>query len=153
MRMTVPAVRVDPLLRVGAVLAAAGLVDSLYLAWAKLFGGPGACAGIGDCDLVNSSRFSEVGGVPIAVLGALAYLGALAILMGEARRPDWALPARVGLFGISLAGFLYSAYLTYIEVAVLRAVCPFCVVSAVLMTGLLFVSILRLRSPLDSGRS
>ena len=43
-------------------------------------------------------------------------------------------------FGIILFGFLYSAYLTYLELFVIKAICPWCVASAILMTVLLFIS-------------
>lgn len=129
----------------GVALAAVGLIDSVYLTWLKLADATAACAGIGDCDTVNNSRFASVGGIPIAILGALSYGAILALLFVDRLRPEWRLPSRVAMFGLTLAGTLYSAYLTYVELAVLRAVCPFCVVSAVAMTLLLVISILRLR--------
>lgn len=126
-------------------LAAVGFVDSAYLTWLKLADATAACAGIGDCDLVNNSRFAAVGGVPVALLGALSYAAILGLLAAERVRPDWRMASRVTLFGLTLAGTLYSAYLTYVELAVLHAVCPFCVVSAVAMSLLFVVSVLRLR--------
>ena len=50
------------------------------------------------------------------------------------------------LFGLTLAGVLYSAYLTYIELFVISAICPFCVLSALCLVGLLYVSTIRLRN-------
>jgi len=129
-----------------AILAAIGLVDSLYLAWIKLTNNTAACAGIGDCDAVNNSRYAEVAGIPIALLGALGYMAILGALVAERRWPQAAWTLRLGIFGMALAGALYSAYLTYIELAVLDAVCPFCVVSAVCMVGILILSVLRLRA-------
>ncbi len=129
-----------------AVLAVVGLLDSLYLAWIKLTSNTAACAGIGDCDAVNSSRYAEVAGIPIGLIGVAGYLAILAALAAERRWPASAWTLRLGIFGMALAGTLYSAYLTYIEVAVLHAVCPFCVVSAVCMVGILILSVLRLRA-------
>lgn len=129
----------------GVALAAVGLIDSVYLTWLKLADATAACAGIGDCDTVNNSRFASVGGIPIALLGALSYGAILALLFIDRLRPEWRMASRVVMFGLTLAGTLYSAYLTYVELAVLRAVCPFCVVSAVAMTLLLVISVLRLR--------
>ena len=137
----------DRLQWTGIALAAIGLIDSAYLAWLKLADATAACAGIGDCESVNNSRFASVGGVPIALLGALSYGAILALLFAERARPEWRLAGRVVMFGLTLAGTLYSAYLSYVEVAVLRAVCPFCVVSAVVMALLLVISVLRLREP------
>jgi len=129
-----------------AVLALIGLLDSLYLSWIKLTNNTTACAGIGDCEAVNNSRYAEVAGIPIALIGVAGYLVILAALAAERRWPAAAWTLRLGVFGVALAGALYSAYLTYIEVAVLHAVCPFCVVSAVCMVGILILSVLRLRA-------
>src|SRR4030066_131585 len=56
------------------VLALVGLADSAYLAYVKLTNQLASCSNLGDCETVNSSRYSEIGGVPIALLGAAAYL-------------------------------------------------------------------------------
>ncbi len=50
------------------------------------------------------------------------------------------------VFGVSLIGTLYSAYLSYLEVAVLKAICPYCVASAIAVTAVLVLCVLRLRS-------
>ena len=52
--------------------------------------------------------------------------------------------AFVLIFGISLVGVLYSAYLTYIEIAVIYAICPFCVISAIVLLGIFTISTVRL---------
>jgi len=129
-----------------AVLVALGFLVSLYLTWIKLTNNTAACAGIGDCDAVNSSRYAEVAGIPIALVGMMGYLAIGCALVAELRWPqaNWSL--RLGVFGMALAGTLYSAYLTYVEVAVLHAVCPYCVISAICMVGILILSVLRLRA-------
>jgi uncharacterized membrane protein len=73
----------------------------------------------------------------------LALLAALAV---EERWQSFSDFARLAAFGVGLVGTLYSAYLTYIEVGVLRAVCPYCVVSAIAMTSILILCVLRLRA-------
>jgi uncharacterized membrane protein len=123
-----------------------GLGMSVYLTWVKLTGNTASCGTVGDCESVNNSRYAAIGGVPVALLGALSYLVLLGLLAVERRRPQSAETARLAIFGVSLIGTLYSAYLTYIEVAVLRAICPYCVVSAIAMTVVLILCVLRLRS-------
>jgi uncharacterized membrane protein len=127
------------------VLAVVGLLDALYLSYIKLASDTASCAVFGGCETVNNSRYAAFGGVPIAVLGAAGYALILVLLVLD--RPGAAAPEaiRFALFGVTLAGTLYSVYLTYIEVFVLHAVCPFCVVSAVAMTGLFILSLVRLR--------
>lgn len=122
-----------------------GLADSIYLTWLKLTGELAACGGIGDCESVNASIYSQINGIPIALMGAVAYFLILIFLFLESRDDfigDWS-PMLV--FGLSLTGTLYSIYLTYIEIAVLKAICPYCVVSAVAILIIFVISIARLR--------
>ena len=127
------------------VCAVIGLADSIYLTWLKLTGELAACGGIGDCESVNASIYSQINCIPIALLGAVAYALILLFLFLESRDDfigDWS-PTLV--FGLSLTGTLYSIYLTYIEIAVLKAICPYCVVSAVAILIIFVISIARLR--------
>jgi uncharacterized membrane protein len=135
----------------GLVLAGIGFLDSAYLTWVKLFGGTIACAGFGDCETVNNSIYSEIGGIPIAVLGAGAYLVVLLLIFMMLRRRSLSDNLSLALFGMTLVGVLYSAYLTYLELAVLHAVCPFCVASAVVMTLLWGISLILLRRSPDQN--
>ena len=131
--------------RLSIVLAMIGLLDSIYLAWIKLAGTTALCGGVGDCESVNNSIYAEINGIPIALLGAGAYLLIMALLLVEGRfglGAEWPV---MGVFGLSLIGTLYSAYLTYLEVAVLHAICPYCVVSAIAITSIFVISVVRLR--------
>ena len=117
------------------VLSFLGMLVAAYLTWIHWSGSKAFCAGIGDCLVVNTSRYAEVAGIPVALLG----FGMYATLFGLSwyrRRVDLDRAVTLGLaiFGLSLMGVLYSAYLTYIELAVLHAICPWCVISAVLIT-------------------
>ena len=100
---------------------------------------------IGDCEAVNSSKYAEIGGVPLALLGLLGYLAMLAFLILETRFPSWRDGLHLGVFGFTLAGMIYSVYLTYIEIFVLQAICPYCMVSAVVMLLLFVISKIHLR--------
>ncbi|MBM4422809.1 MAG: vitamin K epoxide reductase family protein [Chloroflexi bacterium] len=133
--------------RASAALAGLGLLVSLYLTWVKLANTSAFCGGVGDCESVNASRFSVIGGIPIALLGAGAYAAMLALHFMEGRGQFWRQWSPVGVFGLALFGTLYSAYLTYIELAVLHAVCPYCVVSAIAITLILVISVVRLWRP------
>ena len=125
--------------------AVIGLADSIYLTWLKLSGGLAACGGVGDCESVNASIYSQINGIPIAAMGATAYFLILLFLFLESRDDflgDW---SPLIVFGLSLTGTLYSIYLTYIEIAVLRAICPYCVVSAIAILFIFIISVVRLR--------
>lgn len=130
----------------GILFSVIGIAVSSYLTWIKLSGSLAACAGIGNCESVNSSRFAEIGGVPIALIGLIGYVVILMILILELRMPDRIDILRLALFGFTLTGSLYSLYLSYLEVFVLHAVCPYCVISAVAMLALFGISIARLKT-------
>ncbi len=128
-------------------VAILGLLDAAYLTIVKLTHNEAQCIpGVGDCFSVNTSRYSEIMGIPIALLGAMAYLTIILLLLLETRGGFWEENAGLAIFGISLFSVLYSAYLTYLEIYVIRAICPFCIVSAIAMVILFVLSIARLAS-------
>lgn len=134
----------DRLRWTGVVLAVLGALDSAYLTWVKVANATAFCSNVGDCDAVNASVYSEVFGIPIALFGLGAYLAIAAFLVLEDRGTmlrEW---GPLAVFGLALTGTLYSAYLTYVELFVIYAVCPYCVVSAILITGILILSVVRL---------
>jgi len=126
-------------------LAALGIAVSLYLLTVHWGWWQAVCLGVGDCESVNLSRFSELLGIPVALLGALAYIAiiAAAVLIGQKMYVD---NARIALFFIAAIGVAFSAYLTYVELFILHAVCPWCVLSAILVTVIAILSALELRA-------
>jgi uncharacterized membrane protein len=139
----VSAGRADAGLRLAAiVLALVGLGVAAYLTYIHYEGIKPVCGLGGDCEKVQTSEWSKLAGVPVAVLGLAGYVAILASLFvrGEAGLVAGAL--------FSIAGFGFSAYLTYRELHSIDAVCPWCVASAVLMTLLAIVTTVRLlRAP------
>jgi len=126
------------------VLAVIGLFDSAYLSYVKIVNSRVFCGGSNQCETVNNSPYSEIAGIPIAYLGFGAYLVIGLLLLLETRDKFWRQSAPLAVFGLSLTGVIYSAYLTYIEIAVLHAICPYCVVSAVVLLLIFLFSIVRL---------
>jgi uncharacterized membrane protein len=125
--------------RLTAVLALVGLGIAGYLTWIHYAGLDPVCVGGGGgCERVQSSRWAELAGVPVAVLGLAGYV---AILASLALPEEHGAPAAAFL---SLVGFGFSAWLTYVEIAKIDAICQWCVASAVLMTALALVSVARL---------
>ena len=140
-------------LHVGSLLfGALGALDAGYLSYIKLAHVEAICRGVGNCETVNTSVYSEVYGIPIALFGLAAYLLILAILLLEPRVLALQDYAPLAVFGLALTGTLYSAYLTYVELFVIHAVCPYCVASALLITGILVLAVMRLsRGPLGGS--
>lgn len=122
-----------------ALTAATGVLISAYLTWTHLRGVVPVCVGGGGgCDVVQTSRYSEILGVPVAALGLAAYAG---LLLSAAIKTEAA--ALLGLF-VALVGTLFSAYLTYLELFVIGAICQWCVASAILVAACLLLCVLRL---------
>jgi uncharacterized membrane protein len=130
--------RESTLQRLAAVVATLGTGVATYIAIADSGGGAPAClAGGGGCETVAASSYSHLAGVNVAVFGIAGYV----LLFGAALwRGD---VGRLAGFAIALAGFGFSAYLTYLELFVIDAICQWCVTSAVLMTVLLALNLAR----------
>ncbi len=126
-------------------LSLVGLGVSLYLTYIKLFHVLALCTGVGDCETVNTSKYSQVAGIPIAIFGALAYLALIFLFSFETRGSFLSANAPLIEFGLSFVGFLYSLYLTYLELFVIHAICPYCVTSALAMTAVFVISAVRVR--------
>lgn len=126
-------------------IAGIGFLDAVYLIILKYTNNKGMCLqGIGDCWSVNISRYSMIGGIPVAGLGAVGFLAIIALLLLEKRGGFWQDQGLMINFGFSLIGVLFSAYLTYLEIAVIHAICPFCVLSAICMLILFGLNLARL---------
>ncbi len=131
---------------ISLIAAIIGALDSIYLAWVKLSHNETLCApGLGDCFTVNTSVYSEVYGIPIALFGLAAYLIIITILLAETRCSFLEENGTLAIFGISLVGVFYSAYLSYLEAYVIHAWCPYCVLSAIMITAIFIASIFRLK--------
>jgi uncharacterized membrane protein len=133
---------------IAIILALVGLADSIYLTWIKLSDNEALCIkGVGDCWSVNNSPYASWNGIPIALFGAAAYLAILVVIIYEKKGAWFTSISDYLLFAITLAGTLYSAYLTYLEIAVIKAICPYCVLSALVMLALFVLSVIRLVRP------
>ena len=113
-------------------LAVLGVLISAYLTWTHFAGLTPVCTGSGEgCQTVQSSRYASVLGIPVALLGLIAYGG---LIFSTA---VWRETGIYLGFLISLVGTLFSAYLTYLEIFVIGALCQWCLASAAIMVAAL----------------
>ena len=124
------------------VIALVGTLEAMYLTYVHYHGLGGLLcfgkhSGHSSCEQVQSSSYSELAGIPVALLGLIGYITILVTLFirGEL--------GRVAGFGFALIGFGFSAYLTYREIFTLKEICEWCVASACLMTALLVLTSIR----------
>lgn len=125
-------------------LSILGLLVSVYMTIYKFTENDKLCLGSGDCSTVNASSYSEIYNIPVALVGVGGYAAILAVLLLEKRNSFLAQNGTLILFGFTLMGFLFTLYLVYVEVAILKAYCPFCVTSQVTMTIMFILSVIRL---------
>jgi uncharacterized membrane protein len=121
-----------------AAVAVAGLAIAAYLTVVHYAGAEPVCAVAHGCATVQESDYAQLAGIPVALLGLLGYVAILGSLArdGEAWRTATAF--------LALGGFGFSAWLTYVEVVRLDAICIWCVGSAICMTLLAGLSVARL---------
>ncbi len=135
-----------PWLWTSVVLCLTGIGVAGYLSAKRIVGGSLACSRWAQCDTVNNSPYAKIYGVPVSFIGLVGYfvlLGlSLAALQQEGRtQRNLLLLAFLGALG----GVAFSAYLTYIELYVIEAVCSWCVASAIIITLLAVVTVMGLQ--------
>ena len=135
-----------------AALALAGIFISLYLTLYKLgVIGELSCT-LGSCETVNTSKWSRFLGLPVAAWGLLFYLDVfLVALVGTVARFEYEPVISVVLVAEAAVGVLFSAWLTYLELGVIHAICIWCVTSAVIVTIIFLVSLADLRTTRGAG--
>jgi uncharacterized membrane protein len=124
-----------------ATLTLVGLGIATYLVIVHYTGAEPVCAVNHGCETVQKSKYADLAGVPVALIGLIGYISILAtfLVRGENGRL-----LRVAMTAI---GFAFSAYLTYLELFEIHAICQWCVGSAVIMTLLLIASVYDFLSP------
>lgn len=133
----------DRVLRLAvAFVALGGIAVAGYLTWVHYAGESAVCPiGGGGCETVQESEYAELAGVPVALLGLLAYVTILALVA-------WDTPiAQLAAAALSLTGLLFSGYLLVVQLFVIDAVCIWCLANDVVIAPALAVlTALRLRS-------
>jgi uncharacterized membrane protein len=119
------------------ILAGCGIAVSVYLTAVHFQDSLLVCTGVSDCETVQNSKYAKLLGIPVAILGLAMYIAALILAVARLARDDLADRATVLLFVMLFAGLLFTAYLTYLELFVIDAICQWCVVSAVITTAML----------------
>lgn len=121
-----------------AALALAGAGVAAYLVYSRYTGARLACA-TGGCETVQHSRFAKLAGVPVAVLGLAAYVAVFLTALSSR------LEAVAAGAAIALAAFAFAVYLIVIQVAVIDALCQWCLVSDGILALLALAAAERLR--------
>lgn len=130
-----------------------GLLDSAYLTIEHYRGGALTCSLVSGCQKVVTSSYSTIAGIPVSLLGVFYYLSVLLLIVilrevwdrfppsGWRRLLLWVIPV------LTTSGFLFTLYLLYLMFFVIKAVCVYCLGSALSSTVLFFLGIYLLRIP------
>jgi len=119
-----------------AGVAVAGYLTAVHYGDASL-----VCVRGGGCETVQHSSYSELAGVPVALLGLISYLTVFALVVWDAPT------ARLAAATIALVGLAFSAYLLILQLFVIDAVCVWCAANDVVIApALALLTGLRLRA-------
>lgn len=129
-----------------AALALAGIFLAVYLLLYKLgMVGSLACS-VGSCETVNTSKWATFLGIPVAGWGVAFYVGMFVLAMISTREQfEGSRAVSALLLATTGAGLLFSAWLTWLELFVIRAICQWCVVSALLVLAMFVLAMLDYR--------
>ena len=125
-----------------AVLALIGAFVALYLTMYKVGVIGHLACGLGGCERVNTSKWSIFVGAPVAAWGVGFYVTTFIVaVVGTSARYAQRPGVSYLLAAMSLVGVVFSAWLTYLELYVIDAICKYCVSSAVIVTLIFIVSV------------
>ncbi|HKY98805.1 MAG TPA: vitamin K epoxide reductase family protein [Gemmatimonadaceae bacterium] len=125
-----------------AMLALAGIFVALYLLLYKMgIIGELTCS-VGSCETVNTSKWATFLGLPVAAWGVAWYVATfvLALVSTDARFADSSVISSV-LLGNAAIGWIFSLYLTWLELFRIHAICQWCVISAIIVTIIFFLCV------------
>lgn len=125
------------------IICVLGMAVAFYLSYVETTKAVAVCGPVGDCNSVQNSPYAKLFGVlPVGVLGLGGYIAILAAwLWARYRKDTLAAYAPSLIFAMALFGVLFSVYLTYLELFVIKAVCAWCLASAVFMAITLALSV------------
>ena len=137
-----------------AVLSLVGILIALYLTLYKIGVIGDLTCTVGSCETVNTSRWATFLGLPVAAWGIGAYVALFSLSMaGTADRYAGSQTISMLLVAIAAWSVLFSGWLTYLELFVIRAICIWCVASAVLLVVILVVAGIDLKRTKGAGRA
>jgi len=130
--------------RIIPILAVIGLAIAVYLSYVEVSETRAVCGPVGNCNAVQNSPYAKLFGIlPIPIMGMFGYVAILVAWFFRQFGPELLKRlARIVLWGLAIFSVLFSSYLTFLEPFVIGASCTFCLASAVVVTIILWVSIL-----------
>jgi len=117
-----------------------GFLDATYLTIQHYRGLWLDCGPLLDCDAVMTSQYAVIGGIPLALLGALYYLTIFLLTVAYCDRKHRSILSIIA--NLTILGFLASLILVYLQAFIIRAFCFYCLLSALSSTGLFVLAMI-----------
>lgn len=133
-------------LKAVSILCFVGIADCAYLTY-RHFLAEKICLAGGMCDVVLTSPFSKVFNIPVCILGLFLYFIILIITL-TLKKITWAIAL---ILGLSILGLLLSSYLTYAQFFIIKASCPYCLLSTALIVCIILISIYAMKKEAVQG--
>lgn len=127
-----------PLTIISLILATVGLGLSIYLTYVH-YNIHALVCGTGGCEIVQTSQYSEMFGIPIAIFGVVMFTALIVAIILRERLAEYADMIGTGIVIVLLMAVLYWAYLSYLEASVIHAWCQWCVATSLVTLAFLFV--------------
>lgn len=142
---TTSTARTSPIQVALLVLSLLGAGISGYLVYAHFFKINPVCLPSAPCEVVLTTRYADMWGVPLSLLGLLMYLGLIVLNAGQiVIKAEKRTLAAIGVYSLSLAGTLFSLYLLYLEAFVIHGYCTWCLASGIVILTSLILSLVNL---------
>jgi uncharacterized membrane protein len=137
----------NKLLLAYSVVALLGLLDSIYLTYTRLLGITPPCGVsiFSGCAVVARSSYSVLLGIPLSVYGIVFY--GFALLLSIVLMYKEVLYGKELLLVSATAGLVSSAYFVYVQVYIIKALCIYCVFSALCALILFILSVITYKKP------
>jgi len=124
-------------------IALLGFADATYLSIEHLRGAVPNCTLLEGCDVVTTSAYSEIFGIPVALGGSFYYLTIFLLLAGFLDTKKETLLHIASM--LTPLGFLFSAWFVYVQLIILEAICIYCMGSAISSTLLFLLGMMILK--------
>ncbi len=119
-----------------------GFLIAGYLTYVELTHTDAICGPVGNCNAVQTSVYATILGVPVAILGVANFLALGVLWVGQRLLDDrWLRFSVLAMVALTIAGTIFSIYLTALELFVIEAVCAWCLASAAVTTALMVTSV------------
>ena len=125
------------------IVALIGFADATYLAIEHLRGVSPNCSLLEGCEVVTSSKYSEIFGIPVALGGSVYYLSVFLLLVAYLDTKKIFFFRLVTL--LTPLGLLASAWFVFLQLGILKAICIYCMGSAISSTVLFVIAMVALR--------